>query len=395
MKTRPNQWTHHHSLRLFHISFFVSWVFILATVTWGSSLVLFLANADQEVQRTLGVVATVPDVEVGQTVSNGGGGASPLAYAPIPEPEETEIIPNLPEAPLVVDLPTGLDKREVIVDGIKRTQYIYKTQCPSFSGKTNFKDSLISLQIHPSIIIKGNTYTNNKGQWSWRSPEPIAPGAHTLFVSLKDFKTDKLTNMGQFSFFVDREGDSCKKISQPNLVNESGEAGTLFDVVVRIPKQFKIVPPGDDISVVIQLINFGKAGSPVDVKVVYSITDHDGKLISERSETLSVATQISLIKTFTINHAAREGQYTITVKVPSKDVIASGSDSFLVQGKPILGLASNIKVDFTLVIQALLGFLILSLMILYFEYNRVVSLSSIIRKVSERDLSSEIVHNKN
>lgn len=387
MKTKPDQWTHHHSLRLFHISFFVSWVFILATVTWGASLVFFLADAEQE---NVAIAATVPDVDFGPTVISDGGGSSALAFAPSPEPEDVQITPNLPETPLVVDLPTSLDKREVIVDGIKKTEYIYKTQYPSFSGDTNFRNTLIYLEIHSSVIIKGNTYTDDNGRWSWYSPEPVAPGSHTLFASVKDSETGKLMNIGQFSFFIDLDGANSNKISQPNLVNESSEIGTLFDVVVRIPKQFKTVPPGDDISVIIQLINFGKAGTPVDVKVVYSITDHDGKLISERSETLAVATQLSVLKTFTINHAAREGQYTITVKVPSKDIIASGSDSFTVQGKPILVLTSQAKVDFTVVFQALLVLLFLSLLILYFEYNKVVMLSNVIHKVSEKDLVSEI-----
>jgi hypothetical protein len=389
MKTRPNQWTHHHSLRLFHISFFVSWVFILATVTWGGSLVFFLADAEQD---TVAIAATVPDVDFGPTVIGGGGGGtpSPLAIAPSPEPEE-EITPNLPGAYLVVDIPAGIEKKEVVVNGIKLDYYVYHTQYPRFSGSSNFRNALISLEIHSSVLIKGNTYTDDNGRWSWRSPEPVTEGPHTLFASVKDSETGQLKYTTKFNFLIDLQGVTGKKTSQPNLVNESGKTGTLFDVVVKIPRQFKIVPPGDDISVVIQLINFGKAGSPVDVKVVYSITDHNGKLISERSETLAVATQLSVLKTFTINHAAREGEYTITVKVPSKDIIASGSDSFTVQGRPILALSSQAKVDFTVVFQALLILLFLSILILYFEYNKVVILSNVIRKVSERDLISEVV----
>lgn len=388
MKTKPDQWTHHHSLRLFHISFFVSWIFILATVTWGASLVFFLADAEQE---NVAIAATVPDVDFGPPVnSNGGGGSSPLPPDLSPEPEETEIIPNLPGNYLVVDIPAGIEKKEVVVNGTKSDFYVYHTQYPRFSGSSNFKNALISLEIHSSVLIKGNTYTDDNGRWSWLSPEPVTEGAHTLFASIKDLETGQLKYTTKFNFLIDLQGVTGKKTSQPNLVNESGKMGTLFDVVVKIPRQFKIVPPGDDISVVIQLINFGKSGSPVDVKVVYLITDHEGKLISERSETVAVSTQLSMIKTFTINHAAREGEYTITVKVPSKDVIASGSDSFTVQGRPILALSSQAKVDFTVVFQALLILLFLSILILYFEYNKVVILSNVIHKISEKDLISEV-----
>lgn len=160
--------------------------------------------------------------------------------------------------------------------------------------------------------------------------------------------------------------------------------------MVRIPDQFKTINPGDELIASINLINFGRAGSPVDVGVEYTITDANDKIVVQKSETVAVATRLSLLKSFKINPTAREGLYTLTIRVPSKDIIAVASDTFTVAGKAITMLSSTAKVDYTLLFQAILALFFLSFIILYFEYNRIMSLSRTIRQISEFDLKTEM-----
>jgi hypothetical protein len=72
--------------------------------------------------------------------------------------------------------------------------------------------------------------------------------------------------------------------------------------------------------------------------------------------------------------------------VPSKDVLATASDTFEIKGKPILAVNANTKVNITLIFQTLLALLFMFMFITYFEYNKVSVLSHFIKKVDEEDL---------
>jgi hypothetical protein len=109
----------------------------------------------------------------------------------------------------------------------------------------------------------------------------------------------------------------------------------------------------------------------------------------DTSETVAVATQISLLKTFTLLPNLPADTYTLSVHVPSKDVIASASDTFQVQGQQVIAFSSNGKVNYTIIFQALLALFFLFSLITYFEYNHVVMLSHYIKQVEEKDLIKE------
>ncbi len=384
MQLAPAQWTHHHSLRLFHISFFLAWLIILALIVWAVYVALFSARAQQSQQQTVGITAMVPEIDIGNTVALGGGFSSP--YEAPTEAAEPQV--PVGTEPIAFDYGPDVQIREITVNGRKESRPLFSSQYPQFSGITIYKNAPLFFEIHSSVTVRGSAYSDAAGRWSWTCPEPIDPGPHTLTVAVQDQTTGSRKIVGSSDFFVDlppRPGQP-----PPIAPTAPGNNGTLFDVVVQIPAQFKTIPPGEDVVASVKLINFGRAGQPVDVRVEYTITDAEGNMVTQSSETVAVATQLSLLKTFSTRPTAPEGQYTIMVRVPSKDLIAAASDTFTLSGPPILALSQTAKTDFTVVMQGLVGLFLLSLLVLYFEYNRVAILSRIIRKVTEQDLAGQI-----
>ncbi|MFQ5531686.1 MAG: hypothetical protein ACE5ES_03670 [Candidatus Nanoarchaeia archaeon] len=110
----------------------------------------------------------------------------------------------------------------------------------------------------------------------------------------------------------------------------------LFDVVVKIPEEFSIVKPGEDINAQIDITDIGKAGL-VNVVLEEAIKDSEGNIILEKKVTESVDTQISFIETIKTPGEIELGKYVFYVRVIYNEQTAIGSDIFEVERKyPLL-----------------------------------------------------------
>ena len=98
---------------------------------------------------------------------------------------------------------------------------------------------------------------------------------------------------------------------------------------------------------------------------------------------------VEFLKTFYTNPLAESGNYTITVRVHDSGKLYSASDVFTVQGRGIIPTSGVMFIDFTIIFQILLVLFLLFGLIAYFEYNKVVVMSRIIRQVSEEDIKKE------
>lgn len=388
MRIAPKKWTHHHIQRLYHISMLATFVFINFVVIYGIFAVLIQADAGQQ-QSSVTITALVPEIDNGPTVVQPPPPGAAIVYNPytVPAPKLSQPDAVLPQ--VTIDLPSNAPTKPVkLPDGSVASLPSYSTQNPTFQGSTGIKNAIIYLEIHSFTAIHATTYADANGNWSWEASESILPGFHTLFVTAQDPKNTDIVVKAQFDFYVEpaaqakpTPGYNKNLISLPAI-----QEGNLFDVLVAIPEQFKTVAPGDDLVANIKLINFGSAGNPVDVGVQYTVENTAGEIIMQSSQTVAVATQLSILKTFKINPSLAEGQYKLTVRVPSKDVIATSADNFEVSGAAVIPLGPNTKVNFTVFFQALLAMLFLFSLVVYLEYNKVAVLTHFIKKVDEEDL---------
>lgn len=397
MHIRPKVWSYHHTQRLYHLSMLAAFGFIIAVIIFGIFAVLLEANADQLAfpPQSLTVSAVVPGISGEPAVVDSiGYGQPPLLVInnPLPLPQNLQP-PQTPQTPpankgnytfTITPPPEAVSREVTLSNGHLGFLPTFDTQNPLFSGTTNIKNALIYLEVHSYEYIRGTTYVDQSGNWSWQVPEPVSPGEHTLYAAALDPKQQQVVATAQLEFFIASTARAKNSGAEASLLNLP-EGASLLDVLVRIPDQFKKIAPGDDVVASIQLINFGSSGNAVDVPVQYTIEDQDGNIIAQSSETVAVATRLSLIKTFHTNANLPSGTYKLTVRVPSKGVIATSADTYEIQGTPVLALGTYGKVDFTLAFQTLLVLLFIFSLVLYFEYNKVSVLSGIIKKVDEQD----------
>lgn len=391
----PKVWTWHHAHRIVHISGFFCAVALLMSVAWvfGSALGTVLADT----QLSTGVGVTIAGINEGPVVVlNGGSGSGEISMPPT----NTNTPPSIPPFKSPVITPEAIIKtsdstlaqRTIKVGGVKQTQFIFIDQYPKFSGHTNIQNALINIDIASTQHVKGSVHADSNGDWSWKSFDPIMPGNHTLTVTATDELEPLITSRSVLYFAV--ELPPGQVVKQPSSLNsiQLGNGGNLFDVTVDIPDQFKIQVPGDEVVAKVKLVNFGSEGHPVDVEVQYVIRNSAGDIIIKNSQTVAVATQLSFLKSFVTSPALPTGLYTLTVSVPSQDLIATATDFFELRSKtPVATTTSSAPpIDYSILFQILTALLLLFTFIGYLEYNKVQMLSRTIKQITEEELIDQV-----
>lgn len=380
VKFKPEKWTHHHTQRLFHISISVCLVFAFFFALLGQVFILIRAQAD--VNQGMNISANVGQIQTGPgVVTSGGGGfvnnttqatSSPI-YNGIKPTLTVKLNPNL----VVARKPLGLK--------LAQTEFVdvVNTQFPEFFGHTNINNAIIFLETKTGVIIKGAVYSDINGDWSWKASEPLNVGENSLSVLAQSQEDGSIHTRIVFNFII--EPSIQHPLVSKFLPELTPATYGLFDVLVKIPSQFKTVAPGEDLITNIKIVNFSKDGQQHDAVIEYRIENADGDIIMESSETIAVGTQVSITKSFRLLYSVPEGVYKLIVRVPSINLIASSSDNFQVKGKAIYALGTS-KVDVTLIFQAM-GILIFFFAVIgYLEYNKVTILTRQIKRVSENDL---------
>ena len=381
---KPRQWTHHHALRLFHLSLSACLVFAFLAAFIGQASVLSEVRAGEvTASDILNVTANVGQIQTGPgVITDSGGGIfnNPAIVSSTTLPI-LEVAPTLRVSirPEMITSKKPLDPNFAEKDFIDVTN----TQYPEFFGHTNINKAVIYLELNSGVLIRAAVYANENGDWVWKSTEPLRPGKNSLTAVAKNSEAPAVQARAVYDFFLELAGNAPAQVC--NLPPESAQASGLFDVLVRVPNQFRSVMTGDDLIAAIELVSTLKDSIRREVLVEYSIENEQGETIFQSSETLPVVTQISLTKTFRLLPTVPAGKYRLVVKVPSQNALTSSADSFEVKGSPVLALGTGGRVDVTLVFQTI-GLLILFFALIgYFEYNKLTILSDRIRRISEDD----------
>jgi hypothetical protein len=365
--------------------------FALLAIITGQIFFLYHANADTVTDfKDISVVGTVGSIQSGPTVieSPGGGGFMPIS---------TSTSPSLPlelSPSLTVGFKDGLviGKKNLSVGGNQEQVVdIVGTQYPEFVGHTNIPDAFIYLEIRTKPKIRVKTYADKNGDWTWKSSIPLTSGKYTIYVTATNETAKELSTSVVFDFFVELPPSSTNQIS---AIPEDAYAiiGSVepFDVLLKIPDEFKIIAPGDDLLARIKVSNLGNAKQPVVAEIYYTIENSKNEILLAYKEKVTVPGEISLLKSFHTAYTLPVDKYILSAKIYTFDSVVASGDTFMLQGRPVLTLGQYGKINYNLIFQALGLLMFLFLLIIYFEYNKVSILSRLIRRTSEEDLKSEI-----
>ncbi len=385
MRLKPKRWTEHHNLRLFHVSMLA--VFLMICVVVISGLFFILANsfahADSVSQQAdVTASATVPEFSPGTTtpITSGGGGSYFI-------PSATSTGPSLqyqfPPATITLEADPNISVPQNVIGQNgqpQRTIYVFKTDHPRFLGQTNVDNGFIFIDIEGPMSFISSAQASDNGAWQWLSPEALPAGVYTITAIVQDPWHLERTAAATLEFAIGKLG------VVPQATKPQGGGAVLY-LLEKIPQIYKIVRPGQEVGVAIKIISQSKA--PKNIILEYTISNSQGTVGTYEDPVLVSPGGVEFLKTFYTNPLAQSGDYTITVRIHQGKQLISASDTFTVQGRGIIPTSGIMFVDFTTIFQILLVLFLLFGLIAYFEYNKVVVMSRIIRQVTEDDLKQE------
>jgi len=112
------------------------------------------------------------------------------------------------------------------------------------------------------------------------------------------------------------------------IILETESEKVLFDVSLDVRP--KSLLPGEDITAQAVIYNINDIGI-VDEKVEYTIKDFTNKLILEDEETITIETQATTSKIFTLPEFLQAGNYVVIVQVLYQDSVGTASEPFIVR----------------------------------------------------------------
>ena len=214
-----------------------------------------------------------------------------------------------------------------------------------FPKATSFSTDVDEIKISTTpgkVITKTVRVTNNLNQGisisisSKNLDDFVVLKENKLILGAKESKSfsmdfvvrdDTLVNLylGKIILTNDNNHEQTELLTVIEVVSE----GALLDVTVDIQPEYKFVSPGSDVLAKIALFNVKADSLRRDIVVDYIIENADREQILTDRETVSVETQTSWIRRFTIPKGTSNGKYVLYVKTTTfEGKIASATDTF-------------------------------------------------------------------
>lgn len=349
--------------------------FIVALLTLTGSIIAWDYTKADEI---INVSASVGGVVVGPT--------APVAEeSDDDEDDEDDSEDTIVAKPVVSIEPATLGSAEFssVTDTGGKLVTQFTSARPSFQGYTNIKDALIRLEFsHMGFRLRSTTKADAAGKWQWRSPEAFPNGSIRVDVTAESSKTPNVRALTRLDLLM----SSSEWTPAWTEIYKSSAREAFFEVTVEIPELFQSIAPGDELVAEILLTNLGNPGASTNAKVEYLIVNETGKTVSQSQETLSVVTELRFLKSFYTQSNLQEGKYELIVRVPSQDLLAIGSGTFMVEGDGIIPISPIGRIDYSVILQALLGMMALFTLLAYFEFMRFLALKKSMEMVTDTKL---------
>ncbi len=144
------------------------------------------------------------------------------------------------------------------------------------------------------------------------------------------------------------------------VVLEIKEREALFDIKVSVPPNYKVVNSGDNLKVLVDMLNVGLYGTPVDVRLYLYITDLNKILIYEASkEIIAVETNISVVRDLYVPSKTVPGTYLVLGEAKYTNITVTTYDTFTVVEKKYL------RASYFIIIIGVIALIIFIFFLLY------------------------------
>ncbi len=391
MQVKPDQWTHHHTHRLFHISIGLCFAFAALTIIIGMITVWFNVSAGTiSLSNNLTVTATVAGISPGPIVPSPGGGTNPSP--PVANPTVTiraEPAGQVPQQPITVGSQT-------------KQAYVFSTPYPAFSGHTSLNNALVFLSIQGDYPFYSTATASAQGDWLWQSPIQMSPG--TYFITATVYSNRDSSKYGSASaYFIVQNGKvapvnpgppqsplpsypshgssgsgsapsygtspSGIGSSTPPSGSASGSSGpgssgsgsggqqsgisgsptggaysdpsggglttgtgnttpNLFGIFFDILPEYKRITAGNKIVAAATLVSNYNNKEISNQQISYVVKNPTGLIVMESTDTVSFSQQSRFLKTFLTARGTTPGLYTIIATSTFQGIVSTASATF-------------------------------------------------------------------
>lgn len=417
IKLGPDSWSHEHTQRLFHISFLLAIMVIIAMVVLNLTFILFPSRAasitdSQTVTLTAYVSGissgpTTPNPTPGGTISTGGSSSGPSEPSPTPVPSPSTVPANtaqLTAATLSIAPFTGQvsTTEQVTVGKTTMNVPVFTTNRPRFMGSTNIPYAHVTVTLVADTEITGTSTADANGSFIWESAPLERSGLYTVKMTVTNPSDPTRQTSSSFDFISSFTPPNTANSANPSAVAQflppAFTGQTLFDVYATVATPDKHVQAGQQVQLNLELLDLSGLNKQLDVPLEFIVEDGDGTIVLQSSETVAVEGTKSFTKIFYTAANTPPGQYLVLAEVPSQKSYAVGSDTFIIDPPTSAAVATTSANGQSagngiplLTAQASIGLIIFFLFVAYFEYHSIRALSGSIRKVRDSDLKKDIM----
>lgn len=374
LKLKPEQWTHHHTHRLYHLSLGLCFGFISLVLVGGMSTALLNVTADTTPKsENVTISALVEGVNPGPISGGGSSGSRP------------PVVTVNPTVTIVAE-----PKGQVLQRG---NAYLFNTATPAFSGVSSVPNGLVFLTIRGTTDLNSTTQADSYGNWYWNSPENLQPGNYSVVAAV--FDSYDLTRSGSasalFSVSALEEPIVPPTNTQPptnsnangnNNSNGNTNTGTspgepttplepptgptdniIFGAFLSVLPEYKSIEMGKKVVVAVSLVS-NTDTQVYNQEISFKVLSPTRKVILQTTDTVSFSKHSEYYKTFLIAPATPVGEYTVTVTAKYNGIESTASDTFRVNSSTTVAAPTNVVYQWPWLVWVILFLLLLMFIIL-------------------------------
>ncbi|MCX6761753.1 MAG: hypothetical protein NTY33_02810 [Candidatus Moranbacteria bacterium] len=256
---------------------------------------------------------------------------------------------------------------------------------PLFSGTSTIPYAIVHIQVESPMVFIATVTANANGYWSWRPPAVLSVETHTLTVEAVDPEDSTITELSTFVFSVvtntsDSSGSSGSNSSDPSGSSESNSKSThikqavsvpantsspaaLFDFSLSIKNNNQAVTQGQDMQVVLNIIDIPKQYNETTAPIRYTLIDEKGRTIFSTTRDTFLKKGKEILETFLIPRYTSSGKYSLQAEILPDRMNVSRMVGLSIEEAPLFDLGSSGTVITYAQVARNLGWVVIVLLI--------------------------------
>ena len=256
---------------------------------------------------------------------------------------------------------------------------------PLFSGTSTIPYAIVHIQVESPVVFIATVTANANGYWSWRPPAALSVETHTLTIEAVDPEDSTIAELSTFVFSIvtktsDPSGSSGSNSSNPpgssgsnsksthskqavSVSTNTPSPGVPFDFSLSIENSNQSVTQGQDMQVMLNMVDIPKQYNETTVPIRYTLIDEKGRTIFSATRNTFLKKGKEIWETFLVPRYTSSGKYSLQAEILLDRMNVSRMVGLFVAEAPLFDLGSNGTVITYAQVTRNLGWIVIVLLI--------------------------------